>query len=65
MAWDITMLMCSLHMSEEEGLEGLLLSANGEIPYSQTEDSWDEWGTGGQGRETAFAFSRAGQKLEP
>lgn len=32
------MLMCSLHMSEEEGLEGLLLSDNGKIPYSQVED---------------------------
>lgn len=41
MAWDITMLMCSLHMSEEEEWEGLLLFANGEITYSQMEDSWD------------------------
>lgn len=38
MARDITVLMCSLHMSEEEGLEGLFLSAVGEIPYSQMED---------------------------
>lgn len=65
MARDITMLMCSLHMSEEEGLEGLLLSENGKIPYSQMEDGWDDWGTGGLGREAAVDFSRPGQELEP
>lgn len=61
MARDITMLMCRLHMSEEEGLEGLLLSANGEIPCAQMEDGWDEPGTGDQGRRAASAVLDPGR----
>lgn len=61
MARDITMLMCRLHMSEEEGWEGLLLFANGETPCAQMEDGWDESGTGGQGRRAASAILNPGR----